>query len=188
MGRVKDELFDAELDAAEGAWEGSPDGQAELKKLANEIAAVRAEGKQRERLWAANHSAEWEEWLRILPLLNTTIEFGASKPFEFDDFLMEVGRRPSPNHVVVRRDECKGFQQGNMVWAAQTPAPPKSPYLNVKEAAAYLGVAVRTVYNNRKHIPALPGFRTLMFDPKVLDQVRASPRFRSKRRKSRPNG
>ncbi len=67
-----------------------------------------------------------------------------------------------------------------MAWALKAPEKPTSPYLNV-EQAAYLGVAKQTLYNNTKHIPRLPGFRTLMYDPKVLDELRASARFKSLR-------
>ncbi len=135
-------------------------------------------------MWAARHPDEWEEWVRLLPLLKPVIDFAAEEPFDFDDFLMEVGRRPSVNHVVVRRDESLPYEQGNMGWSAPKAEAPKSPYLNVEEAAAYLGVAVRTIYNNSKHIPRLPGFRNLMYDPKVLDRIRADARFLSKRRSS----
>jgi len=56
-----------------------------------------------------------------------------------------------------------------------------SPWLNADQAASYLGVSKRTLYNNRKHIPSLPGFsRPLMFDPEQLNQVRTSQTFRRK--------
>lgn len=57
----------------------------------------------------------------------------------------------------------------------------RSPWLTAREAAAFLGISVRTLYNNRRHIPALPGFRTLMFDPAVLREVRGSWKFRARR-------
>ena len=58
----------------------------------------------------------------------------------------------------------------------------KSMGLKTPEAAAYLGIAVQTLYNNRASIPSMPGFRTLLFDPKVLEQVRKNINFRSPRR------
>ena len=56
-----------------------------------------------------------------------------------------------------------------------------SPFLNAQQAADFLGIAVQTLYNNRKHIASLPGFRKLMFDPAVLEQLRSSWEFRNDR-------
>jgi hypothetical protein len=140
-----------------------------------------AERSRRERVWQVKHPAEWEEWNRVRLLLNGPIPFGDDAEFDFEEFLKEVGRCPSTKHDVVRLDETKPYQPGNLIWAAQAAEPPKSPYLNVEQAAAYLGVAVQTIYNNSKHIPRLPGFWTLMYDPKTLEQVRASERFKTKR-------
>ncbi|MFO0798344.1 MAG: helix-turn-helix domain-containing protein [Gemmataceae bacterium] len=184
MCRVKEELLHAEEDAEWAAWEASPEGRAEKERMQQARAAAEQERARRERVWAVRNPDEWEEWVRLQPLLNPVIDFAADYPFDFDDFLMEVGRRPSASHIVVRRDDERAYQQENLTWACKQVEPPRSPYLNVEQAAAYLGVAVRTVYNNRQHIPALPGFRKLMFDPKVLDEVMASPRFKSKRRSS----
>ncbi|MCE9566177.1 MAG: helix-turn-helix domain-containing protein [Planctomycetes bacterium] len=176
MGLVKEHLYDAE----NAAWEASPERRAERERLAGErdTAAARV---RRESVWAARHPGEWEEWVRVQLLLSISFEFGADNTFDFDDFLMDVGHRPSAAHHVTRVDESKPYQQGNLTWAVRAVEPPKSPYLNVEQAAAFLGVAVQTVYNNRRHIPSLPGFRTLMFDRKVLEGLRASPRFMSKR-------
>ncbi|MBN9517188.1 helix-turn-helix domain-containing protein [bacterium] len=168
-----EELFDEDAVSAE-------DRRAEQEALRQERAEREAERARRERVWAARYPAEWAEWTRVRLLLNGPIPFG-DDPFDFPDFLMEVGRRPSARHVVTRPDEAQPYQPGNLVWAAPAAEPPKSPYLNAEQAAAYLGVAKQTVYNNRPHIPSLPGFRTLMFDPKVLDELRASARFKSLR-------
>ncbi len=184
MGRVKEVLFDAEYEAELAAREASPEGRAETERLDREVAIAVAGRRRREKVWAVRHPDEWTEWLRLQPLLSPVIDFWNPGEFTFDDFLREVGRCPSANHVVVRRDESLPYEQGNMVWNAKLAEPPSSPYLNVDEAAAYLGVAKQTIYNNRCSIPSLPGFRTLMFDPKVLDQLRADPRFMSKRRSS----
>lgn len=61
--------------------------------------------------------------------------------------------------------------------------PRPSPYLDAQQAADFLGVARQTLYNNRRHIPSLPGFRTLRFDPAVLKDLRGSQQFRTKRLK-----
>lgn len=180
MGRVKEQLLDAE----QNAWEESPEGRAERARAVQLVADAEAERARRDCVWAARHPDEWDEWVRLLTLLKPIIDFSNPGEFTFDDFLREVERRPSANHVVVRRNESLPYEQGNMVWGAKPVVVPRSPYLNAEEAAAYLGVAKQTIYNNRRHIPSLPGFRTLMFDPKVLDQVRADARFMSKRRSS----
>lgn len=44
-----------------------------------------------------------------------------------------------------------------------------SPYLTAEEAAAYCKVAVRTIYNNRRHIPKQPGIGKLLFTREALD-------------------
>jgi hypothetical protein len=162
----------------------SPEGIRKARKIVRQVLALAAERVRREENWARQYPVEWAEWQRLQPLLAPLVVFGGDMRFDFDDFLMEVGRAPLSANRVVCKFPARPYQQGNLMWAAETPEPPRSPYLNVKEAAAYLGVAVRTVYNNRRHIPALPGFRKLMFDPKVLDGVRASVRFMSKRRSS----
>lgn len=177
MGLVKEHMYDAEFDA----WEASPEGRAERERFIAERDAAKAARARRETVWATGHPGEWEEWVRVQLLLDICIEFGADNKFDFDNFLMELGRRPSADHHVTRVDESKPYQQGNMTWTAPAVEPLKSPYLNVEQAAAFLGVAVQTVYNNRRHIPSLSGFRTLMFDRKVLEELRASPRFMSKR-------
>ena len=144
---------------------------------------------RRERAWKAMYPNEWAEWVRLRPLMDPVIDFWAGREFDFSDFLKEVGRQPSPAHRVVRRDKGLPYRQGNIRWRRKKAKKGETPYLNAKQAAAYLGISLRTLYNNRRHIPSLPGFRTLMFDPKVLDEVRASMKFRTKRlaeqRKSR---
>lgn len=181
MGAAMDLLISAEEDAALSA----PDMQAWLREQERGRAAAEAAEQavraRRESVWATRHPAEWEEWQRVRPLLDVVIDFLAEHPFDFDDFLREVGRRPTHAHAVDRVDEARPFEQGNLAWVPLTTKPAPSPHLNVEQAADYLGVAVQTIYNNRKYIPSLPGFRTLMFDPKVLDEVRASVKFRNAR-------
>jgi len=64
------------------------------------------------------------------------------------------------------------------------PSPPvekvkiESPYLNVEEAAAYCGLAVRTIYKNRRYIERQPGTRKLLFKREALDKFLATRRKR----------
>jgi excisionase family DNA binding protein len=44
-----------------------------------------------------------------------------------------------------------------------------SPYLDIDQAAAYLGVSKRTIYNRRREIPRQPGVRKLLFKKEDLD-------------------
>jgi hypothetical protein len=156
--------------------------EAEHEAVRQEREAQAAERARREAVWKRRHPSEWAEWVRLQPLLNPLADLWADHRFDFDEFLKEVGRRTSPEHVVAQSDDAKPYQQGNLTWAAPALEPLGSPYLDLKQAAAFLGVSPRTVYNNRKYIPSLPGFRRpLMFDPKVLEEVRASAKFRSKR-------
>jgi len=53
-----------------------------------------------------------------------------------------------------------------------------SPYLDVKEAAAYCKVAVQTIYNNRRFIRRCPGLRKLLFTRAALDQWLNTPRHK----------
>lgn len=47
---------------------------------------------------------------------------------------------------------------------------PVSPYLDVRQAAAYCRCAVQTIYNNRRYIERMPGFRKLLFRRESLDK------------------
>ncbi len=53
------------------------------------------------------------------------IGFSAEEPFDFDEFLMEVGQRPSANHTAVCRGGLLPYEPGNMAWGAKTVEPPK---------------------------------------------------------------
>ena len=59
--------------------------------------------------------------------------------------------------------------------------PPESPYLDVREAAAYCRVAVKTIYNHRPHIERMPGVRKLIFHKDALDRWLAGRRKRRTR-------
>ena len=56
-----------------------------------------------------------------------------------------------------------------------------SPYLDVREAAAYCRCAVQTIYNNRRHIERMPGLRKLLFTRESLDAWLAARRHRRRR-------
>lgn len=181
---------DDAVDQAE--WELTPEGQElilrqnEVKRMLAQVrvadAAEDARRARGEQALAAARPDEWAEWLRLQPLMNGVIDFCADRRYAFEDFLREVGPRRSGDDQVRRVDESKPFAPGNLAWSARPPEPaPTSPYLNVEQAAAFLGVAVQTVYNNRAFIPSLPGFHKLMFDPGVLADLRGSAKWRTKR-------
>ena len=48
--------------------------------------------------------------------------------------------------------------------------PIASPYLDVHQAAVYCHYSVQTIYNNRRFIERLPGFRKLLFTREALDK------------------
>ncbi len=77
-----------------------PEDLALRARWAEEMAREAAARARQERAWATLYPAEWEEWVRVRPLMNLFFEFGADKLFDFDDFLREVGRRPSAKHSV----------------------------------------------------------------------------------------
>lgn len=53
-----------------------------------------------------------------------------------------------------------------------------SPYLDVRQAAAYCRCAVQTIYNNRRQIERMPGLRKLLFTRESLDKWLATRRRR----------
>src|SRR4051812_5379065 len=84
----------------------TPEERAESEARWAARRAAEAEARRRqERAWARKYPREWGEWERLQPLLNPFFDFGADKPFDFDDFLMEVGRSRSAGFMVVRVDE-----------------------------------------------------------------------------------
>jgi hypothetical protein len=84
-------------------------------------------------------------------------------------------------HVRIAPASLDAFVSG-----AETARP--SPYLNARQAADYLGIALRTLENNRRHIPSRHGFRTRMFDPAGRDRVRSSQTFATRRLEERYAG
>jgi hypothetical protein len=177
-------------DAEQAAWEATPEGQEWLQeqermRAEREAAAAAedAERVRRERVWAQKHKYEWKEWKRVRLFFGFSISFGDEKPFDFDDFLKEVGRHEFPGQRVVRRNSNLPFKAGNLRWSKQQQKPVEPAGLNSQKAANFLGIRLQTLYNNRRHIPSMPGFRTLQFDRKVLEDVRNSQRFRTLRLK-----
>ncbi|HYH67460.1 MAG TPA: helix-turn-helix domain-containing protein [Urbifossiella sp.] len=176
MGRVKEELFDAEWDTELAAWEASPEGRAERERLEREAADAAAKQLRQEKVWSVRYPAEWDEWQRLQPLLSPVIEFAASNAFDFDDFLKEVGRRPSHNHTVQRPDEALPYTQGNLRWAewgrtGTDQRPAASPYLTVDEAAAYCRRTRKTLLNHHSlgSVRSMPGTRPPLFRKEDLD-------------------
>ncbi|QDU20602.1 helix-turn-helix domain-containing protein [Urbifossiella limnaea] len=158
MSRVKEDLLHAEEDAESAAWTASPEGRAEKERATRAQAAADAERARREQAWASERPVEWAEWQRLQPLLVPVIDFGGDMRFDFDNFLMEVGRAPSPAHRVVRKAKALPYKQGNLRWKAATPpktnpspAPSRaaaqaaSDFLTKQEVADRLQVSTRTV-------------------------------------------
>lgn len=172
MGRVKEllweEWYEAERDGGEPAQAKPSLPPAEQRR-------------RREQVWAAKYKKEWKEWKRVRLLLDALGDVWSSTPFDFDDFLREVGSCPRVGYRVVRRDRTLPYQSGNLRWAGPKKKAVEPAGLSADEAAEFLGIARQTVYNNRKYIPSLPGFRTLRFDKRVLEELRASQRFMTKR-------
>jgi hypothetical protein len=171
MGRVKELLFESE-DAERAAWEGSPEGREHSVKVRQEAALRTADAAARaarqERAWAAAWPREWGEWRRVRLLLDAPIAFGDSQ-FDFDEFLKEVGRAPSPRHVVRRKRAAEPYRPGNMGWVEDAPVASRSPYLSSSQAAEFLGIALQTLRNKRAVIQPVNGSRPLMYDPKTLE-------------------
>jgi hypothetical protein len=145
--------------------------KAEREAVRQEWEAQAAERARREGVWKAKHPAEWDEWVRLQPLLNPLADLWADHRFDFDEFLKEVGRRTSPEHVVVQSDDAKPYQQGNLTWAAPPPVLSPSPYLNTKEAAAYCRRQPKTLLNHHSlgSVRSMPGTRPPLFRKEDLD-------------------
>ena len=54
--------------------------------------------------------------------------------------------------------------------AAEVGRPAPTPYLDVRQAAAYCRCAVQTIYNHRRRIERMPGLRKLVFTREALDR------------------
>jgi hypothetical protein len=141
VGRTKEfwlEQFEAEA-AAE---------LLDLEAEAVNAGAKEAEGRLAlEREWAAKYPGEWSEWVRIHPLLTISIDFASGESYDFPQFLTEVGRRPSPKHVIRRRDKTSPYQQGNLVWGAKKVT--KSNYLTYKDVQREFGIKKTALYRLR---------------------------------------
>ena len=173
MGWAKELLLDEEY-AERAAWEASPKGrghyaqvrQESALRAADETAAV----SRQEKAWAAAWPREWEEWQRVRPLILAPIAF-SDYDFDFDEFLKEVGRAPSPRHAIQRSREDAPYQPGNLCWVDAIPEAPASPSLTAKEAAAYLGIALQTLRNNRSRYRPVNATKPLMYDKSDLDNA-----------------
>ena len=180
MGRVKELLFDEqdredELDRVKAL--------AEFRQAKAEEAEARL---VQERAWAERHPTEWEEWIRISPLLMPSYEFFSGNWYDFPQFLAEVGTRPSSKHRIQQRDMTVPYMKGNLVWVKQPTTkvetrPVDTPYMTVAEAAAYCRRAPKTILNHHSlgNIRSMPGTRPPLFRREELDQ------WLSVRRKSR---
>lgn len=117
MGSVKDELLYAADDAARAAWEQTLEGRrwlAEQDSIRQEAAHTKSE---RERRWMANHPVEWAAWVRVQTVWNPEIDLASiDSPFDFDAFLNDVGRAPTQNSRIVRKDDLLPFRPGNLRW------------------------------------------------------------------------
>lgn len=172
MGWAKELLLDAE-DAERAAWKASSNGRGHYARVRQESALRAADEaaavSRREKAWAADWPREWQEWQRIRLLLVTQIEFGHD--FDFEEFLKEVGRAPSPRDAIQRSREDAPYQPGNLCWVDAIPEAPASPYLTAKEAAAYLGIALQTLRNNRSRYRPVNATKPLMYDKSDLDNA-----------------
>lgn len=94
-------------------------------------------------------------------------------------FAAAVGPRPSPAHVVGRRDRGRGLAPDNLCWVRSAPpVPPK--YLNIDQAAAYTGLAASTLYKDSKRIDRAPNTRKFLATAEALDA------YMTARRRNRP--
>lgn len=179
MGRVKEMWLENYL-AEAGEALARDERTAPPTKVATSTDVVPAE-----REWAARHPAEWGEWVRLLPPMPLTFDFGSGESYDFLQFLSEVGPRPSPDYAIGRQDEANPYARGNLVWR-KTPSPkttPRrvdSPYLTADEAAAYCRRARRTLLNHHSlgNVRSVPGTRPPLFLREELDKWVAKRRKR----------
>lgn len=146
-------------DAEQAEWELTPEGQewrrgqAEVLRAVEQVEAAdatKATGRAlRERSLAAERPGEWAEWERVRHQPRHFIPLGPERPFDFEDFLIEVGRRPSPAHRIHRVDKTRGYEPGNMKWSARrtkdAARPPDQPYTT----AEFAGLVNRSRYTVR---------------------------------------
>lgn len=137
--------------------EMTPEWHAEQATAAAEkLAAEAKESEQlraKERSRAAKHPREWAAWVKVEPLLEVTFSLAGTPPYDFEDFLADVGAAPSGDAVVVRKDESGAFRKGNMRWSGpeepsqDRPAipPPGQEGLSINEAAALKGLHPDTI-------------------------------------------
>lgn len=65
---------------------------------------------------------------------------------QFEHFLTDMGRRPSPLHTLERRDNMKGYSTSNCAWATRETQARNRRYATTRawELAAALGVTTNT--------------------------------------------
>jgi hypothetical protein len=114
MGRTKELLDEQDRDYENGTEGRLAAAEAEVKWL-RERERKEEERRAREVEWAREHPHEWSEWQRLGSQLAHPYDFAKGKFYDFDDFLVDVGKAPSAEHVL----ECRG---GNLFWAERRPA------------------------------------------------------------------
>jgi excisionase family DNA binding protein len=77
---------------------------------------------EQERRWAAEHPAEWKEWVRVSLLLIIPLDLGADGPWGFPQFLEEIGARPTPDHFIERQNDAQPYGPGNLIWSKREDA------------------------------------------------------------------
>ncbi len=120
------------------------------------------------------------------PLLFIPVTFGDTEPFDFPQFLLEVGLCPFSNGIVQQKDATLPYRPGNLVWEKERrpkveTRPVETPYLTVTEAATYCRRASKTILNHHSlgNVHSMPGTRPPLFRREDLDQ------WLTARRKSR---
>jgi hypothetical protein len=102
--------------------------------------------------WASKHgatnTAEYRTWCAIRSRCHTPSNkdfgnYGARGVTvcqrwrdSFDAFFADMGRRPSPRHSIERKDNAKGYEPSNCVWATATEQGRNRRSVKLDEAAA----------------------------------------------------
>lgn len=95
---------------------------------------------------------------------------------DFNGFLADVGRRPSPAHSLDRIDGARGYEPGNVRWATRQTQARNRAYAKTKawELAAQLGVKVMTAHHYIWRVRAMDAGRPAdSIAPDLADKVRA---------------
>jgi hypothetical protein len=166
--------------------------ETEEERLASKAEAEKLRAKEaedqlkQEREWARLHPDEWAEWVRLLPMIPWTFDFGSMKAYDFAQFLNDVGPCPSHSHTIVRRDEALPYTGANLHWAKQPVkrdrCPVDSPYYTVDEAAEYCRRKPKTLLNHHclGNLRAVTATRPILFRREDLDEWLVGRPSRSK--------